>query len=90
MNYHQFNVVMQARTDIIQFRFIQEDFHNITAVLVKDKHCDTDNKIIEREIEEGLKKYITRTDLIYKFEWVEEIKPDENGKKRIIISKVRR
>ena len=51
INYQQFNVATQTRNDILQFRFIQEDYNNITIQLVKAQWATAENETIEQELE---------------------------------------
>lgn len=88
INYQQFNVATQTRNDILQFRFIQEDYNNITIQLVKAQWATAENETIEQELEAEFKKLILKNNINYHFQWLEEIPPDENGKKRMIISKI--
>ncbi len=89
INYQKFNVATQTRKDIFQFRFIQEDYHNITVQLVKMPDMAVDEAEVETALEKAFNEIISRDDIAYKFEWMKEIPPDENGKRRMIISKVK-
>ena len=89
INYQQFNVATQTRKDILQFRFIQEDYHTITVQLVKDTKFDTDTSQIEKELEAEFRKLIVKDNIQYTFCWLDKIPPEANGKKRMIISKVK-
>lgn len=83
-----FYSVMENRKDILQFRVVQETYKDITIQLVEKKQHGNEHKKIEKEIEEDISKLISDKEVVYQFEWLDELKPDKNGKRRFIISKV--
>lgn len=89
VDYHSFYSVMERRKDIFQFRIIQESYEKIIIQLVKNGGNEVDKVSVEKEILCDIEKIIPGK-ICYKFEWLNEIEPDANGKRRFIISKLRR
>ena len=77
-------------TGILQFRYIQEDYDHIRILLVKDPSPDTATK---EEIEAFYHKKFVELfgyeEFKLDFEWLDEIPPDENGKMRCFICKIK-
>lgn len=78
-------------TGILQFRYIQEDYDHIRILLVKDPSPDTATK---EEIEAFYHKKFVELfgyeEFKLDFEWLDEIPPDENGKMRCFICKIKK
>ena len=75
--------------DVIQIRFIQEDYHHVTVQAVHNAKEST--KSIE-EVEAELRKQLTakfKHPFELTFEWKENLPPDDNGKLRMIVCKVK-
>lgn len=89
VDYHAFYLIMERIIEILQFRVIQEDYEHIKIMLVMNKEL---SKLSENDIEKKILSQITKLipieGIIYTFEWCHELKPDPNGKRRFIISKV--
>lgn len=71
-----------------QFRVIQEDYENLTYVLVRRPGTKLSNREIEEELLKTLQKNLPEKGLRYHFQWVDEIPVEKNGKIRTLISKV--
>lgn len=75
--------------DIIQIRFIQEDYHNITVQCVyNEKEASRSLEDTEAYLREALNAKFKHPFKI-RFEWMPVIPPDDNGKLRMIVSKVK-
>lgn len=75
--------------DVMQIRFIQEDYHNITVQCVHSDAADArSTEQIEHDLKEALGKKFKHPFNI-KFDWMRVIPPDDNGKLRMIVCKVK-
>ena len=75
--------------DVLQIRFIQEDYHNITVQCVKsDDASARSSEQIEKDLTCALNQRFKHPFQI-KYEWMRVIPPDDNGKLRMIVSKVK-
>ena len=73
-------------TGIAQFRYIQTAIDEITILLVKDPgNTETTKEDIEKFYERKVEELYGRPEYRLKFEWLDEIPPDENGKMRCFI-----
>ena len=72
-----------------QYRVIQESYDHLHLLLAPRKDAAIDKSAIEKEFTERLDTYLNETDMSYTFEWVDEIPIDQNGKIRVLISKVK-
>lgn len=88
VDYHAFYSVMEGRKDILQFRIIQEDYKNILIQLVGKTEYDNYKDSAELEIRTAISRIIKDDTVMYHFEWLDELEPDKNGKRRFIISKI--
>lgn len=82
-------VIMNWIREIIQYRMIQEDYENITLMMVRDPAVPAEK---ERELEALLDEKLgalLKGEFKFKYEWYEEIPSDSNGKLRILVSKVK-
>ncbi len=86
--FHFFYEVMEKRDEISQFRVIQESFHHVTILLAGNKTMHSDQSTVETAIISELENLFARTDIQYSFKWMESIPFDENGKLRMLISRV--
>lgn len=74
---------------IAQFRYIQTAMDEITILLVKDPGSNENSKEdIEKFYEKKVEELYGRPEYKLKFEWMDEIPPDENGKMRCFICRV--
>ena len=81
--------IPNGTTGIAQFRYVQESLDSITVMLVKDGDASAPGKA---DIEDF---FVRAVDELYggheydlRFEWLDEIPPDENGKMRCFICNV--
>lgn len=75
--------------DVMQIRFIQEDYHNITVQCVHSDAADArSTEQIEQDLKEALDKKFKHPFNI-RFDWMRVIPPDDNGKLRMIVCKVK-
>ena len=75
--------------DIFQIRFIQESYERIRVQCVHNK---AESKMTESELEEFLTKELNavfKKPFQIEYEWMNSIPPDENGKLRMIVCKVK-
>ena len=86
--FHFFYEVMEKRKEISQFRIIQETYHDVTIILVESKDYNVPHVEVQTKIQEELESLFQKTDINYHFEWRDVIPFDENGKLRMLISKV--
>lgn len=84
--FHPFYEIMERRSEVLQFRIIQETHHLIRVIVRPASDADRDK--LEAILLNDLKKEVRDGDVEYKIEWVDEIPPDPNGKLRMLISKV--
>lgn len=81
-------VIMNYLREVIQYRVVQEDYENITLLLVRDPSAPESAQIdVENTIREKLGA-VLRGEFTFHFEWLDEIPSDPNGKLRILVSKV--
>ena len=77
-------------TGILQFRYIQESYDKITIMLVKDPAPDTASKEeIEAFYHKKFLELFGYDEFQLNFIWLDEIPPDENGKMRCFICKIK-
>jgi phenylacetate-coenzyme A ligase PaaK-like adenylate-forming protein len=82
-----FAIILERRRDELkQFRVIQEDYDLIRIVVAKDENAD--KSVIEKAIITDLRKEIRDEGVEYIIDFVDRIPPDQNGKIRLLISKV--
>ena len=75
--------------DVIQIRFIQESYTKIHIQCVQNKEV---SKLTEKEVEEQLTQQLNakfKHPFEIEYEWMDSIPPDENGKLRMIVCKVK-
>ncbi len=81
-------VIMNYIKEVIQYRVIQEDYENITILMVRDPGVPEERQAeVEAIITEKLGA-VLRHEFAFRFQWMEEIPSDANGKLRILVSKV--
>ena len=73
---------------IAQFRYVQTAIDEISILLVKDPNGKTTKEEIEEFYHKKVEELYGRPEYRLKFEWMDEIPPDENGKMRCFICKV--
>ena len=89
-DYHPFYRAFEGENDVLHFRVIQEDYHKIRIQLVGRPAMQKENQsIIEQRVIQQLKKVIADYDIEYFFDWCDSIQPDQNGKTRFIVSKIK-
>lgn len=86
-----FYTVMERRADVLQFRVVQKEYDLLEIQLVKnpEKAIKTESEIC-KEIEEALRKVVQYQPVVYMFTWHDELLPDKNGKRRFIVSEVKK
>lgn len=75
--------------DILQMRFIQESYQMIRIQCV---HNEEESKLSKTEIEKNLAAQLNakfKYPFEFEFDWMTSIPPDENGKLRMIVCKVK-
>jgi len=85
-SFHFFYEIMERRPEILQFRVIQEDYDLIRIKAVKTSAANPDD--LARILLSDFRREIRETGANYIIEWVDELPPDPNGKRRMLISKV--
>ena len=76
-------------TGISQFRYIQNSLDEISVLLVKDPMDDQHTKEdIEQFFEKKFEDLYGYPEYKLDFQWMDEIPPDENGKRRCFICKL--
>ena len=81
--------IMELRTDIMQFCFVQDEPYHMEVQLVEDEERSPGRDVIEKEILKGLEDVLEGRDVEISFNWLDEIPPDANGKRRFVVSKVK-
>lgn len=74
-------------SDILQIRFIEETYELIHVQIVRDDKAQMSREEIENYLETNLNKIFKRP-FKFRFEWMNSIPPDKNGKLRMIICNV--
>ena len=78
-------------TGIAQFRYVQTAIDEIHILLVKDPGSNENSKEdIEAFYEKKVEELYGRPEYKLVFEWMDEIPPDENGKMRCFICKLKK
>ena len=73
--------------DVLQIRFIQEDWHRIHIQIVQNKDIPTSREEIEERLTRELNAKFKEPFRI-SYEWMDVIPPDKNGKLRMIVCRV--
>ena len=90
-DYHPFYRAFEGENDVLHFRVIQEDYHKIRIQLVGRPAMQKNKRgIIEQHVIQQLKKVIEEYDMEYIFDWRDSIQPDQNGKTRFIINRIKK
>ncbi len=87
VGYQPFYSLAEHCPYIFQIRFIQESYTAIRIQLVKND-CPETTQEIEQYMIATLNKLLSRNDLCYTFEWMENIPLDKNMKIKFMVSKV--
>ena len=78
-------------TGIAQFRYVQTAIYEIHILLVKDPgNSEHSKEDIEAFYEKKVEELYGRPEYRLVFEWMDEIPPDENGKMRCFICKLKK
>lgn len=85
ISFHPFYEVMERRTAVQKFRFVQESFKVINADIVLKNGVK--RKAFKEELIRDLRGEVDK-DMIYNIRFVEKIPDDPGGKQRILSSKV--
>ncbi|MBR2547338.1 MAG: phenylacetate--CoA ligase family protein [Eubacterium sp.] len=81
--------IIAHATDVLQIRFIQESFNEITIQCVHNK---AESKLTKEEVEKNLTEQLNakfKHPFKITYNWMDVIPPDENGKLRMIVCKVK-
>lgn len=81
-------VIMNWIREIIQYRMVQEDYENITLMMVLDPAVDESKKPELEAVLTDKLGTLLKGEFNFKYEWYEEIPSDANGKLRILVSKL--
>ena len=73
--------------DILQIRFIQEDWHRIRVQCVHNKEYGNTTEEIEQRLTKELNDRFKEPFAI-EYEWMDSIPPDKNGKLRMIVCRI--
>lgn len=89
--FQPFYSAFEGENDVLHFRVIQEDYHRIRLQLAGiPSMTKKDKSIVEQRILEQLKKSIKNYNMDYIFDWRDSIEPDQNGKTRYIVSRIKK
>jgi len=83
-SWHLFYEVMEKRQEVMQFRIVQESTELIRIDLVKA--TDSNISEIENVILNELNEDLGDKGVLFKFNWLEKLPPDPNGKSRMVIN----
>ena len=86
--FHFFYEVMEKRKEISQFRIIQETYHDVTIILVESKDYNVPHVEVQTKIQEELESLFQKQILTIISNGGMSFLFDENGKLRMLISKV--
>ncbi len=87
--YQTFYAIMERRADILQFRVVQKRYDQLELQLVRNNRlAEKSNAQISGEIEAALRDSIQHQDIQYSFQWLDELLPDKNGKRRFVVSEL--
>lgn len=89
--FQPFYSAFEGENDVLHFRVIQEDYHKIRIQLVGRLAMQKEKQgVIEQHVIQQLNKVIEDYEMEYIFDWRDFIQPDQNGKTRFIVSKIRK
>ena len=75
--------------EIISYRIVQEDYENLTMMMVRNPDTPKEQEpAIVQDLDEKLMAMFRDPAFSIRYEWLDEIPVDPNGKLRVIISKV--
>ena len=83
--FHYFYEVMENKSAVRQFKFVQENFDQIKVYIYLDKN--TNKETFEKQLLHDLKHKISDS-IDYETIYTHQIPPDPSGKMRIIVSKI--
>jgi len=76
--------------EIISYRIVQEDYENLTLMMVRNPDTPVEKQEeIVKMLDEKLMAMFKDPSFKIKYEWLDEIPADPNGKLRVIVSKVK-
>ncbi|GFI33059.1 phenylacetate-coenzyme A ligase [Thomasclavelia cocleata] len=88
-DYHPFYAATEHIEEILSFRVIQNNYHEIELELVADPLRKVNKESLEKEITGKLEKVITDYHMVYHYIWKREIEADKTGKLRFIINRMK-
>lgn len=76
--------------EIISYRIVQEDYDNLTLMMVRNPDTPVEKQEeVVNNLDKKLKDMFKDPNIRIRYEWLDEIPVDPNGKLRVIISKVK-
>lgn len=88
-DYHPFYAATESLEELLNFRVIQNNYHEVELELVADPGKKVDKELLEKEITGKLEQVITDYDMKYHFIWKSRIEADKAGKLRFIVNRVK-
>lgn len=88
-DYHPFYAATENLEELLSFRVIQNNYHEVELELVADPAREINKEFLEKEITEKLEKVIADYDMKYHFIWKSEIEADSTGKLRFIVNRMK-
>ena len=88
-DYHPFYAATENLEELLSFRVIQNNYHEVELELVADPAKEINKEFLEKEITEKLEKVIADYDMKYHFIWKSEIEADSTGKLRFIVNRMK-
>ena len=88
LSFHTFYELLEKRSEIQQFRIIQETYNKIVLELVLKTDKEYQKETLEKIMLDELHELIKKENIEYEFSWKDSIPQDKNGKLRMLISKV--
>lgn len=80
-------IVVKMATDVMQMKFIQENYRRIKIIVVQDPKSAKSQMEIEKNVTDEMRK-VCPNEVEFAYSWVEVIEPNSNGKIRMMESKV--
>jgi len=83
--FHAFYEVMERRSEVMQFRIVQETYDLVRILVIAEKGKST-QELADLLVRDFARE--VRPDVTYVIEYVDQIEPDPSGKLRMVISHV--
>lgn len=79
---------MNHTPEVVQYRFIQEDYEKLTILLVRNPAVpESEQAAVEKRMSDSL-NLILKGAFVLDYHWMEEIPSDPTGKLRVIVCKI--